>query len=321
MCLIVLKEAKESKFTNRHFKAMITRNSQGLGVMYLNDKGRVEIDKSVGTPKQKFLLWQKHKHRDTYAMHARLTTHGLTNLDNCHPYKILSIDDGDGRDLYMMHNGVIRSAPETDKTMSDTWHFVQHILKPIVKNNIELLWDSDPFQQWLQEVIKGSKLLFMRSREKGISDNVLIINAADGKEVDGCWLSNTHSTTEHTTYRYSYVAPSNVYGGNASNKDPFIQPKSTTSYPITDIKESVVCDKDALYSLLNMLNTQPQHEIYSWVKETPEDASDILLAFDKSNKDTFEELMTKCKSNIDRSSIVDRIRYCASVECKQVRIG
>lgn len=218
MCLIMFKENAQGVFTNRHFKSMITRNQNGLGIMYIGDDNRVHVEKSVGTDKQKFQLWQKHKHRDSYAMHARLTTHGHTNLANCHPYKILSIDDGDARDLYMMHNGVLRDAPETDKTMSDTWHFVEYILKPIAKTNIELLWNNEEFQQWLQTTIKGSKLLFMRSPEEGIENNVLILNAEDGKEVDNCWLSNTYSTNETYTYNRPYHN-----GGKAVTNPPFRQ--------------------------------------------------------------------------------------------------
>jgi predicted glutamine amidotransferase len=138
MCLIAFKESHNGVFTNRQFKYMIARNPDGFGVMY-REKGRVKVIKSLGSNSEKFQIFAKIRHKDFWAMHARIRTHGAIDETNCHPYKILSKDEGDAIDLYLMHNGTIAKAPTTDSTKSDTWHYVEHVLKPLVKADIKLL--------------------------------------------------------------------------------------------------------------------------------------------------------------------------------------
>jgi len=207
MCLIVFKENNESVYTNRQFKNMITRNPDGLGVMWRED-GRVLTHKTLGSNKEKFRIFQAIRNVETFAMHARIKTHGLISLDNCHPYEILNIDKGDPIDLFMMHNGMIPNAPEVNKDMSDTWHYVEHVLKPLFKSNIDLVWENDTIQDMITKHIGYSKLLFMRSDD--VESPVLIFNMKMGTDKHGCWLSNTHS--EDTVY----VAPRHTYNDNWS---------------------------------------------------------------------------------------------------------
>lgn len=174
MCLIVYKEGKDAHFSNRQFKNMLNRNQDGLGIMW-REEGRVKVIKSIGKSKDKFNIWKNIREKECYAMHARLKTHGDVDEVNCHPYPILSIDDGDPIDLYMMHNGTISSAPEYDKTKSDTWHFIEATIKPLAKGGmLEFLWNDEPFHQWIQSAIGTSKLLFMRSDD--VEHPVLILN-------------------------------------------------------------------------------------------------------------------------------------------------
>lgn len=207
MCLIVLKKGVEALFTEHQFRKMITANEDGLGIMY-RENGRVLVEKSVGGDKAKFKLWRKHKDRKYYAMHSRLRTHGEINLDNCHPYEVLNIDKGDSIDLYMMHNGVIRNAPELDKKMSDTWNFIEAVIKPIAKANVDLLWENSAIQEMITSFIGGSKLLFMRSDKE---PHVLTFNEKAGDLITGCWLSNLHSTGDT---KHSYISNTHTYQSN-----------------------------------------------------------------------------------------------------------
>lgn len=201
MCLIVFKESHKSVFTNRQFKYMINRNPDGFGMMWQED-GRVKFEKCMGDDKDKFKLFKKNRFKPTYAMHARIKTHGLINEANCHPYEILNIDKGDAIDLYMMHNGMINNAPDVNKDMSDTWHYVEYVIKPMAKANIGLIWDNESIQDMIQKHIGASKLLFMRSDE--VENPVLIFNHEAGTEKDGCWLSNNYSTdAPYKTYNHN----------------------------------------------------------------------------------------------------------------------
>ena len=194
MCLIVLKQGKEAEFTNIQFNNMISRNQDGLGIMWVEKQKdgslRVRHEKTKGGQKEQFKLFQKHRNKTWYAMHARFKTHGANDLANCHPYKILDIDDGDPIDLYMMHNGVINVPEDTDTGMSDTWNFIEGVLKPMFKADHNLL-DNKNIRIMIDRAIGASKLLFMRNEGE---DKVVIINKQAGDEIKGCWLSNLHST-------------------------------------------------------------------------------------------------------------------------------
>lgn len=204
MCLIVYKSGPSQHFSNKNFKSMISRNGDGLGMMYRED-GRVKVVKSVGDAQEKFALFREHRDKPDWAMHSRFKTHGDIDEKNCHPYKVMDIDEGDPIDLYMMHNGVLSNAPNVDKSLSDTWHYVEYILKPMVKSaGIDILWENEHIQQMLQEHIgKTNKFLFMRSDDTEYP--VLILNHASGVERNGMWLSNTYSIQEHTVNRGHYT--------------------------------------------------------------------------------------------------------------------
>jgi len=194
---------------------MITRNDDGLGIMY-RENGRVKVAKSVGTQDERFALFREHRDKPCWAMHSRMRTHGEINEDNCHPYKIMDIDDGDPIDMYMMHNGVLSNAPSIDKKQSDTWHYVEYILKPLIKNNANLFWDNDHINSLIQDHIgKTNKFLFMRSDD--VEYPVLILNHGAGVERNGMWLSNTYSIASSDARSYThtyYVNNNNNYSVN-----------------------------------------------------------------------------------------------------------
>lgn len=335
MCLIAFKESSDGVFTNKNFRNMIRRNRHGLGIMWRED-GRVKTEKTIGSEKDKFKLWSKHRDKDSYAMHARLTTHGLTNLANCHPYELLNIDNGDPIDLYMMHNGVISNAPETDKDMSDTWHFVEYILKPIAKANLEILWDNEQFQLWLQTKITGSKLLFMRSDD--VEHPVLILNHSAGTEKDGFWLSNTHSTdivfAKHTpkatntsygggrerTWYNSYSCYGYGYEGNDYDEDYFnskpVNKTQTTTTSIPSLKPPTWAKQPAEQDLLDtadVLKKFSAQQVKEWATSEPECAADFILYMYKENSMDYASIINKIKDNKSVDEIVDIIRHTASV--------
>lgn len=197
MCLIVVKDNARGKFTIENFETSYSRNSDGLGIMWA-EGGRVHVERVVGTLKAQRKLFERHMHRSFYIMHQRFATHGAKDLKNCHPYKVLSVDDGDAIDLYMVHNGTISGAKTTDKGMSDTWNFVENHIKPILKANHKLL-DHDGVQMMINNYINGSKLVFLDG-----DGNTLTFNKNNGSIVNGCWLSNTHSIYSNNTNTRAY---------------------------------------------------------------------------------------------------------------------
>lgn len=346
MCLIVFKEKEDAYFTNRQFKSMIARNADGLGIMWRED-GRVKVEKSLGSPKEKFRLFQKHRNKPAFAMHARFKTHGNIDLNNCHPYELLNIDKGDPIDLYLMHNGVLSDAPNVNPSMSDTWHFVEYILKPIAKANLDLLWNGSEFQTWLSSKIKGSKLLLMRSDELPDNESVLIFNYEAGKVETGCWLSNAYSTGYQTNnngnYNYNHH---NNYRGNASTNDPFQQnrlndrkkipqlPMLTTSAEtgiitgktplISQTSDTKIIDFSNFRTIENQFSIQPTNDLYQmavtlkylphyqireFVRDEADDAADIILAFYEKNTMPYDTIIRLIRDPNTIDGIVNIIKH------------
>jgi hypothetical protein len=105
-------------------------NSDGWGVMYAH-AGRVITHKKKAGMTEFFALWDTLPDRGNIAVHFRFGTSGPTNDEGCHPFKVLSKDDGDPIDLYMMHNGVLRGKYSGTKTKSDTMQYVEDLQRQL----------------------------------------------------------------------------------------------------------------------------------------------------------------------------------------------
>lgn len=265
MCLIVHKFDDKAEFTSQQFESMVNTNKDGLGIMY-REEGRIKVEKCLGTAKEMKNLWEKHNKRNHYVMHARFKTHGAIDLDNCHPYEVLNMDKGDPIDLYMVHNGVINGIKDVNPKMSDTWNFVEGIIKPMAKADIKLLWNNEYIQYAIDRMIGSSKLVFMRS-DDDCEYFTLTVNEKAGDRVNGCWLSNLHSTGNYRTTSY----------------DPVTR-KETTSYhqrQLPVVKKEGKKKEDLLYNNWWDKWRSPLPE----TDETPED--------EKTTKDKDEEAEQK----------------------------
>lgn len=267
MCLIVVKTDDDAKFSDENFTASFNRNSDGIGMMWLED-GRVRVERLIGTLAQQKALFDRHKDKEVFAMHHRLATHGSKEkmFENCHPFKIMDMDDGDPMDIYLMHNGVISGYKQSDTTFSDTWNFVENHLKPILKADPELLY-NDGFQIMVTDFIGGGNKLVVMSNHP-TEANVLIFNKDKGETVDKCWLSNTNNinTGKKAVTQYPY---NNAFRNNAWQNDDYeayngywngrTQPESKKNESVTketdisaDSKE--VCEVETLRSYSEITN-------------------------------------------------------------------
>lgn len=201
MCLIVVKRDKVASFSVDDFKRSFHRNSDGMGIMYV-ENDRVQVAKTMGGLKAQLKLYYLHMHREFFALHHRFATHGLKNSENCHPFKVLNIDDGDPIDLYMMHNGTFSMTKfdkNCDTNLSDTNLFVREYMTPILRKAPELI-DDIAFQGMIHDFIGyGNKLVFMDNTKRS-----WIFNKDSGTEKNGCWLSNSYSVADyHTNSNYT----------------------------------------------------------------------------------------------------------------------
>lgn len=210
MCLIAVKTSPNETFHYSAFQTAAKRNSDGTGIMYPKD-GRI-IHRKLGgklSDEENKSLYDEFIAQPKAALHVRFTTHGKTDNDNAHPFEILSIDKGDPVDLFLMHNGVISGAPKVKEGMSDTWHFVEFMLKPMLK--------ADPYavvnpyiKAMIKDFIGACRLTFMY----GDGTVVLVEDNQCNRDPQygGVWLSNRSYLTP------SYTAP-NQYSRNSASQD------------------------------------------------------------------------------------------------------
>lgn len=190
MCLIVSRPA-EAIFPIEQLEVAHFSNPHGVGFMWPG-RSRLQIEK-IAVPKnfnQVGDLYENVLKRSAgkpLAIHFRWATHGLKDMENTHPYKILDKKKS-GIDLYMMHNGIIPRVGTYDSDFSDTWHYVHDHLLEVLTDYPDLIWAA-----WFQDEIgkaigANNKLLFMDNEGKQA-----FINYKQGHlaKDTGCWLSNS----------------------------------------------------------------------------------------------------------------------------------
>ena len=186
MCLIILANDVQS-LNYKDLEIAYKRNSHGFGVMYLDNKDNFISDKFV--PKnfnevKNFLNLHRTRTKAAIAMHFRFTTEGKTNKKNCHPF--ISYQD-DKRTIGFMHNGARLPIPLVHKNCSDTWHFNEHYLKQVFKNNPNIILQKNYIEE-LEDHIGNDKLLFLDSKTK----KFIIVNEKVGNYRGANWFSNDY---------------------------------------------------------------------------------------------------------------------------------
>lgn len=206
MCLLV-KQPAASKFSDEFLADVFNKNSDGLGVMYA-EGGKLHVYKCLPATAQDFVdFYRKHAEDRDCVWHARMQTHGDIDFENCHPYQVTE-------DVWMAHNGILSTGNNSDKSKSDTWHFIRNFLRPALTANPDLILD-DQWCAFVGEMIgRSNKFGFVRSDGK-----MVIINEQAGVEYQGAWLSNTYAWSYHKftgTYGGGYTNMYSGYGGYRS---------------------------------------------------------------------------------------------------------
>ena len=150
MCIIINKP-ENVLVPHKYLEESWKYNKDGAGFMYAEDN-KLHIKK--GFMQYESFMEEYTKHEDKpCTLHFRLTTHGDTNQDNTHPFRV-------GETLGFAHNGVIsRVNCNDDRTLSDTNHFNTKYLQKIYATNPNFI--TDPVYQGLIEAfIGGSKLVW-----------------------------------------------------------------------------------------------------------------------------------------------------------------
>lgn len=256
MCLLVSQPA-DSKFDDNFIKGVYNLNSDGIGVMYA-ENGTINILKFVPKTEKDFVeFFKTNIEGRNCAWHARMRTHGDIDLENCHPYQVLSQEDG--YPLYLAHNGVLSTGNAKDTTKSDTWHYIRDFLRPMLLKNPEFFM-TKAFKKIIGAHIGGGNKFIMMDAY----GNSVTINEQAGVEHNGAWLSNTYAWdttgTKHETRSYQ------SYGGYSKSRS--LTPYSSYGFPFDPYEDE---DYEGLAQ-----------------KEWPED-SPLSLAANQVEEDEYEE--------------------------------
>lgn len=138
MCIIAAKPAGVSMPSRDTIRTMWDGNRDGAGIMYV-ESGKVTIEKGFMTYKSFSKMLDRLESRldltaTPVVMHFRITTHGGTKPENCHPFPIT---DSIGAlkkltsrtDIGVAHNGIIPIRPRSG--ISDTMEYIASQLAPL----------------------------------------------------------------------------------------------------------------------------------------------------------------------------------------------
>lgn len=187
MCLLVKQPANAPAITNEWLEDFYDSNADGVGVMYASG-GRLVVEKLLPKTSQDLInFYNEHIHGKECAFHLRMKTHGHIDMTNCHPYEILNFVDH-GIDMWLMHNGILHTDNKADITKSDTWHYINDFLRPMLATNPDFAFHP-AFKTLISEHIgNGNKFVIMDNYGRTAT-----MNEEQGVYWGGRWLSNTYA--------------------------------------------------------------------------------------------------------------------------------
>jgi glutamine amidotransferase len=174
MCLAIYKPSKVSidwDALEEGFRC----NSHGAGFVTVHG-GKLTISKGFFTFDAFRAAYLPYE-RMQAAIHFRLATHGEKDAGNCHPFPVTD-------EIAMIHNGVLPIDTSDDKSRSDTWHYVEYVLKPLAAES-RSFYSHSSIKFLGEAAISGSKFVFLRA-----DGDWTIWNQDEGHWADDVWFSN-----------------------------------------------------------------------------------------------------------------------------------
>lgn len=197
MCLII-HQPRGVTLPRRTLESAAKRNADGFGLMTAHG-GVLHVHRTMD-PAEALALYYQHGAGRECVLHWRMTTHGRTDLDNCHPFEVAP-------GVAIAHNGVLDvGTPHTG--YSDTWHWVRYVLAPMLAARPDALRDPHTVAV-LEGMTRGSRLVALHA-----DGTVATLHRRSGVEHGGVWYSNSYgwdapahlraATSYGTSYGYGY---------------------------------------------------------------------------------------------------------------------
>lgn len=205
MCILIHHYA-DTNFELDHLRDFFSKNSDGFGALVKQPDG-VKVIKTVGNLDEIHELYNNEVKGHEAVIHFRMKTHGDIDLFNCHPYQVTE-------NLWMAHNGILSTGNTADPSKSDTWHYIENYLKPLLARDPQLIHEP-AFQKLIESHIGYSnKFGFMDGDGK-----VVIINRQAGVTHLKAWLSNTYAwSPSRWGYYQNYGTTSSLQAADRYNK-------------------------------------------------------------------------------------------------------
>jgi len=193
MCLLITQTNKTPVLHTDWLEDFYSFNSDGVGVMYV-DKGNIVIKKLLPKTDQDLVnFYNQNIKGKNCAWHLRMRTHGNIDLDNCHPYPVLNKKEH-GLDMWLMHNGILSTGNKANPSKSDTWHYINDYLKPMLCKNPDFAFHPAFKLIVADHIGKSNKFVLMDG-----AGRMATINKDSGVYWSGMWLSNTYAWSASTT--------------------------------------------------------------------------------------------------------------------------
>jgi len=220
MCLAIYQPAG-LLIPEKNLRSGYEANNDGCGICWA-EKGSLTLSKGMMKWEDFWKLYQEHK-GCAMLIHFRKSTHGKKDEANCHPFLF-----NDGK-LALIHNGVLPIKCSEDG-YSDTWHLVNKVLEPLVKDHgVDI---DDPALSWLIKLAIGTdKIAVMDGNGEAVIFNE---DKGNWEDTDGTtaekkgkvWYSNTsfrnvswqHRQTDTRDWRPG-AGSTNTHLGNRSQSD------------------------------------------------------------------------------------------------------
>ena len=162
-------------------------------------------------------LKERSIHSGPALFHSRITTHGTTNVQNCHPFQI-----GRDQQSVLAHNGMLPIDAHAGR--SDTRILAEDL---IPSWGGVTSFDGRKFVKKISKFAQGSKLVVITANPNTKQD-YYIINEQDGHWQDGVWWSNT--SYKYSRYTYSGVSMYSSGWSRVDDIDDDLEIVSTANY-------------------------------------------------------------------------------------------
>ena len=304
MCLLFTQPAGHT-MSNEWLDDFYSHNEDGIGVMWAVD-GEIHVEKLVPkNAKELRKFYHKYAAGKQCAVHLRMKTHGNIDLQNCHPYQVFSEEDG--YPLWLMLNGVLHTGNAQDVSMSDTWHYINDIIKPALAGRPQEFM-SEWFQTLIEEHIgSGNRFVMMDA-----FGNMQTFNHDTGVMWGNVWMSNTYAWNAAKAGVIKSYAKYSKYGYGGYSYDSWdddYEPVGTNKVRAISSPKYLEDSVEMQYATLMMdtLSNLQFYESYSNISH------DELAEFYRGNPEAAEDLLISVENymvdDIDVLEYFDMINY------------